>query len=266
MIAEHQPPAGFFPNEVTVAVSSLEDGNQSFRVKGSTEESPEKDSVIVENRRRFLDGIGLELERTALVYLHYEPGLSYADYAVVTGSDLGKGMAISGGAHFHDGLATGLPDSGLFLPLADCYGGVIYDPIKHKAMVTHLGRHSTNIDGAQKSVQFMQETFDSDPANLLVWLTPGVGPDSYPMDVLPGPDHHNFAEDPRWQRSGMSYIHDGKVYLDLRAFNIAGFQSAGVKTENIAWADIDTATHPDYPSHSRGTDWRFALAVKLEAL
>jgi len=264
VILEHQPPENFFPKGVKVIASSLKDGNQSFRVKGSAEESPEKDYVIVENRRRLLGRVGLELERTALVYLHYGPDLSYADYAVAEEQDLGKGMVVSGEADYNDGLAVDLPNSGVFLPLADCYGGAIYDPIRHKGMVTHWGRHSTNVDGATKSIQFMQESFGSDPADLLVWMTPGVGPNSYPMDVTPGRGHHNFATDPRWQRPGMSYIRGDKIYLNLRAFNLAGLIDVGVKRENIKWADVDTATHPEYPSHSRGADWRFALAMKLE--
>lgn len=266
MIERHQPPPGFLPDTVKVVVSSLDDGNQSFRVRGSREESPEKDPIIVENRRRLLGHIGLELDRTALVYLRYGPDLSYANYALVTEQQLGKGMTIPGTAEYHDGLATDVPDTGIFLPLADCYGGVIYDPKQHAVMVTHLGRHSTNVDGAEQSIQFMRESFGSNPADLLVWMTPGVGPDSYPMDVAPGAGHHDFANDPRWQQPNMSYIDGDKIYLNLRAYNITGFEHAGVDPDNIRWAEVDTATNPDYPSHSRGANWRFAMAMKLEEI
>jgi copper oxidase (laccase) domain-containing protein len=264
VILRHQPPRGFFASSIAVGVSSKQEGNQGFRIKGSREESPSQDGVIVGNRRRFLGKLGLQLERCALVYLQYGPELTYADYSVVDADLIGKGMSVPGTGEYHDALATDKAGVGLFLPLADCYGAAIVDEEHPAIMASHLGRHSTNVNGARKSVEFMQATYGSRPEKLKVWLTPGVGKDSYPMDIHPGSGHHNFATDERWQRPGMSYIRGDKIYLNLRAFNIAGFIDAGVLPENIAWAGVDTATHPSYPSHSRGADWRFALAMAIK--
>ena len=42
-----------------------------------------------------------------------------------------------------DALVTESPNVGLMLPIADCVGTVIYDPVQRRLALVHLGRHST---------------------------------------------------------------------------------------------------------------------------
>ena len=75
-------------------------------------------------------------------------------------------------------------------------------------MVSHVGRHSAEIDGARRSVKYLSARFNTDPADLKVWLSPGVGKATYPL--------HRFGG------RGLQEVIVGQL------------QMAGVKKQNIS--------------------------------
>ncbi len=259
MIGEHQP-ANFDEEKLVVAVSSREDGNQSFRVQGADEK--DTDDVIRRNRAIFCEAAGIDPNSCAFIYVQYGDERDYETYRVVGGDDIGPGMFEPGTARVADGLATDRQGIGLFLPLADCNGAVIYDPNKNALMVSHLGRHSTMIEGARKSTEFMQKQFGSNPGDIKVWLSPSAGKDSYFVNLAPGPGHHDFATDPSWNK--FRNIVDDKVFLDLAGYNRNGFLEAGVLPENIEVSPVDTTKSTEYPSHGRGEPWRFVVVAMMK--
>ncbi len=259
MIANHQP-TSFDSEKLVVAVSSRDDGNQSFRVQGA--DPSDTDDVIRHNRLVLCERNGIDSDSCAFVYVQYGDERDYETYRVVEDADIGPGMFEPGTARVADGLATDRPGVGLFLPLADCNGAILHDPNLGRLMVTHLGRHSTMIDGAKKSVEFMKKSFGSEPADLKVWLSPSAGKDSYSVRLVPEPGHYNFADDPKWK--DFSYVKSDKVFLDLTGYNRGGFLNAGVLPENIDVSLIDTATSNEYPSHSDGDAWRFAIVAMMK--
>ena len=255
MITEHQP--SLFPkHKLAVGMSSVEDGNMRFRVAGNND-----DEAVLTNRQEFLAKFGLSMEQTELVYVTFDAS-HYTRFRVVSAGSLGRGITQPDSTEPADGLATNEPNHALFLPLADCNGLILYDEPHHALLVAHIGRHSTVEDGAKKAVEFMAKQYHADAADILAWLSPAVGQDSYAMEAIPSdPAHFNFVDDPRW--CDFRRVDGDKVYINLTGYNRRGLLEAGVKAENIEVCEVDTAKDPRYPSHSNGKPGRYAIVAAL---
>lgn len=224
-----------FSDAVVVGLSSADDGNMKFGYGD--------DETVRENRQAFLAQLDIDPTQTTLVRISYADTTDFARYQIVDDSHLGEGMLESVSSLHADALVVTRPDHALFLPLADCLGAVIYDPTDRILMVSHLGRHSLEVEGAIKSVQFLVNEFGSDAKDLQIWLSPGVGSDSYPL----------------------------QAFGDRSLVEVACEQllTAGVSEANIEISDIDTAESDNYFSHSEylaGTqmgDERFAIVAMM---
>jgi copper oxidase (laccase) domain-containing protein len=231
MIAADQPT--IFGNAVTAAVSSKADGNMKFGIGDDTK--------VEVNRHNFLQSAGMDISRTTLVGITYDTD-NFAKYRIVTEAEKQAGMSAGTKAEYADALVTDRPGHALFLPLADCMGVILYDPTHHALMVSHVGRHSAEIDGARRSVKYLKDTFSSNPAELKIWLSPAVGKATYPL--------HRFG---------------GKGLQEVVTDQLL---ASGVLEQNIEKSDIDTAASENYYSHSqhlKGNDelGRFAVAAEM---
>jgi copper oxidase (laccase) domain-containing protein len=119
----------------------------------------------------------------ALIRATKQHETDWCRYREVTQSDGGLGM-YDGNIDAADALITRTPGLALFLPVADCIGAAIYDLAQNIIMVSHLGRHSLEQHGAQKSVEYLVRTHGSIPSNLQIWLTPAAGKDTFPIWAL----------------------------------------------------------------------------------
>lgn len=231
MIQKDQPT--IFGKEVIAAVSSIQDGNLKFGVH-------ESDTKVIENRRAFLKKAGIDIAHTTLVTLTYKTD-NFAKYRVVDEIDKVDGM-VKSSQRYADALLASQPGHALFLPIADCVGVILYDPIQKLLMVSHIGRHSAEVEGALKSVQFMEE-HGAKAKNVKVWLSPAVGKVSYPL--------HAF---------------EGKSLQEVITEQL---QKAGIKTKHIEASNIDTASNENYFSHSqflKGSEsipGRFAIVAMM---
>lgn len=223
MIVTNQP--SIFPANVRVGLSSISDGSMK-----DGEELLTPDAV--RNREAFLAMLAMQPERAAIFYADFTTD-DYCRY----------GEAAPGLMPGYDGVSTARPGQPILLPLADCAGTVLYDPAHHALMVAHLGRHSTEQYGGVKVVEYMTRLYDTDPAELLVWLGPSPNSDDYPL--------HAFSN---------------RSFTDILTEQL---RSAGVMTSHIEVSTVDTATNPDYFSHSQylkglqTTDGRYAIAAVL---
>lgn len=229
MITKDQPT--IFPNSVVTAVSSTNNGNMKY--PGPVMDQPQVD----ENRTHFLGKLGIRLEQAVLVRTTYD-GNNYNRYYTVGENHRGQGM-VRPSAFDSDSLATDEKNVAIFLPIADCIGGFVYDPQKQALMVMHLGRQHTEQQGALKSIEFMGREFNSDPKDLLVWLGPAPSEKTYPL----------FSFNNR-------SLHD---------VNVEHLKNAGVHPARITVCPVDTALDANYFSHSeflkgkRETDGRYAI-------
>lgn len=224
VIVSDQP--NIFPTTICVGLSSVDDGSMKDGTKLLT-------SSATRNRETFLANLNMPTQRAAIFAASFDSD-DYCRYQ----------LAIPGVSIGVDALATDEVDQPILVPLADCTGAVLYDPEHHALMVSHLGRHSTEQFGGEKSVKYMQGKFGTDPAKLLVWLSPSPNGTDYPL----------------WA-------------FDDRSFNSVlteQFVMAGVKSENIEASIVDTVTNPNYFSHSQflrgqqSIDGRYAIAAMLQ--
>jgi len=233
MIQHDQPT--IFRDRITVAVSSVADGPMNFKNNDYEQ--------VVENRRAFFNGAGVDPLRVTLLRVTYEDTTTFTRYKVIEDENEGEGALDSVSGIVADALVATRPEQAIFLPLADCAGAVIYDPINSILMVSHLGRHSVEQAGGAKSIEFLVREFDSNPQELLVWLSPAVGKEAYPLHAFDGWSLHEVV--------------------------IKQIVEAGVDEANIEASHVDTAENSEYYSHSeflagnQPDDGRFAIIAMM---
>lgn len=233
MVTANQPT--IFGDSVVVGVSSVDDGNMHFAF-GDEDETRH-------NRINFLQQVDIDPTQATLLPVSYQDTTDFTRYRIVDDENLGEGMLDPASNLQADALIVTRPDHALFLPLADCIGAVIYDAELQIMMVSHLGRHSIEQNGAYKSVQYLKDEFGSVATDLKVWLSPAVGGDSYPL----------FAFNNR----------------SVQEVVCEQLERAGVGLEQIEASDIDTAEDDNYFSHSeylagnQMTDSRFAIVAMM---
>jgi copper oxidase (laccase) domain-containing protein len=233
MIQHDQPT--IFGNTIIAAVSSVEDGTMSF-----AQSDPEETRF---NRQAFLDRAGVDPFQATLLQVTFDDTTDFARYRVIDDDLMGEGMMEPVSDTVADALVVTRPEQAIFLPLADCAGAIIYDPANQVLMVSHLGRHSVEVNGGGRGIEYLKQEFDSDPAELLVWLSPAVGSKSYPLYALDNRGLHEVI--------------------------IEQMTKAGVRPQNIEASHVDTAESPDYFSHSeflagnRSEDGRFAIIAMM---
>lgn len=229
-----QDQATIFPSNVVVCVSDVSEGTMTLK------SLPENPDEVWRNRIRFIEHSGGLMSETALVYVTYDGGRDFCTYR--RADAVPKNLMTDNDA-VADGLAINEAGIGMFLPIADCCAVVLYDQETSALMLSHIGRQSVEVAAASKSLDFMRAEFGTNPANVLAWLSPSVGGESYPIFRRNNGDLKTLIRD------------------DLVA--------AGVPSHNIEVSTIDTATDRNYFSHSqyqkgqREFDGRMAVHVRL---
>lgn len=110
-----------------------------------------------------------------------------------------------------DALVTKEPRLGLLLRHADCQAGIMYDPINHAVANIHSGWRGSVQNIYAETVNFMKNHFGSNPQNLLVAISPSLGPENAEfihyrtelpesfLDFRIKTHHFNFWDISRWQ-------------------------------------------------------------------
>ncbi len=140
-----------------------------------------------------------------------------------------------------DGMFTLQKQIALSTRHADCQAAIFYDPIQKAIANIHCGWRGSvqNIYG--KTVETMQKALGSKVEDLLVCISPSLGPDhaefihfeeEFPFDLWP------FQVRP--------------FYFDLWQISRNQLEEAGVQPQNIEIAEICTYDHPnDFYSYRR---------------
>jgi copper oxidase (laccase) domain-containing protein len=111
-----------------------------------------------------------------------------------------------------DGFITNQRGIALGIHVADCCAVYIADPTAPAIGLVHSGKKGTTLGIAGKAIQQMKETFGSNPADMIVQLSPCIRPPHYEID---------FAADivEQCRAEGVKQIHDNGVctacHLDL---------------------------------------------------
>ena len=124
-------------------------------------------------------------------------------------------LAVKSDKHFAgcDGFITNLREVALGIHVADCCAVYIVDPKTPAIALVHSGRKGTELNIAGAAIEQMTAHFGSNPADMIVQLSPCIRPPHYEID---------FAAQIREQvRSrGVKQIHDSGVCTacDLSAY------------------------------------------------
>lgn len=83
---------------------------------------------------------------------------------------------------YADGMITPLPELCLVIRTADCVPVFLYDPAKRVIGAVHSGWKGTMLDITGKCIGMMHNLYGSDPGNLLAFILPSIGPESYEVN------------------------------------------------------------------------------------
>jgi copper oxidase (laccase) domain-containing protein len=116
--------------------------------------------------------------------------------------------------HFagRDGFITNQRGIALGVYVADCCAVYIVDPVTSAIGLVHSGKKGTELAIAAKAIELMTARFGSEPANMIVQLSPCIRPPHYEIDFAT-----QIVEQCRAQ--GVKQIHDSGIctacHLDL---------------------------------------------------
>lgn len=133
-----------------------------------------------------------------------------------------------------DGLITAERGMGLMIKHADCQAALFYDPVHRAIAAVHAGWRGNVLNIYKTTIEQMQQQFHTQPKDLLVCISPSLGPehaefqnyrDEFPQSFWP------FEVSPN--------------YFDLWKIARMQLESCGVLKEHIEVAEICTYAHPN---------------------
>lgn len=223
-----------FKGRVEVGISETSDGNMRF-----FRESGEGENEIIKNQRKLGSSFTSSESRLVRVRTIYDERKDFTDYREITGENLASYSIENPEEEIlvSDGLVTRDSKIGLFLPLADCLGVVVFDERQEILGLLHAGRHNIEQEGAKKFIEYFKEKFGSEARDLALYFSPHAV--NYPIF--------------KFKERGLSEVAT-EQFLD-----------SGVLEENIFNPKIDTVKSGNFPSYSSGDKFkRFAIAAKIK--
>lgn len=142
------------------------------------------DSEVIAARHAWLEPLDIRVDHTIRLAVNYEKD-DFCQYVQVGEGERGRGM-LQNDAVIADALVATASGVALFLPVSDCIAAVFYDKKRGVLMLSHLGRHSLEQQGAATSVRYLAEYFGSNPVGIQVWTSPAIDKERYPIFKLNG--------------------------------------------------------------------------------
>jgi len=215
---------------------------------------------VLENRRRFAEVLGISAADMIGAHQVHEDRICQ-----VTVQDKGRGSIDPATViPATDALMTN--ESGLALTafFADCVPVFFLDPIHKAIALTHAGWKGTVAKIAAKTVQAMEQAYQTQPSQLLAAVGPSIGPCHYEVDepvmkrfrtAFPGQEKSIFSPADKANHA----------QLNLWQANALQLQEMGVPAENITVAELCTyCQQEDFFSHRRGMAGRQAALLMLK--
>jgi YfiH family protein len=133
-----------------------------------------------------------------------------------------------------DGAVTQEKKIGLMTKHADCQAALLYDPVHHAVGSVHAGWRGNVKNIYAAAVDKMKLEFKTNPKDLLVCISPSLGP-----------EHAEFVNYEEEFPETFWKFQLKPTYFDLWALAEMQFKECGVLAEHIEIAKICTYTHPD---------------------
>ncbi len=145
-----------------------------------------------------------------------------------------------------DGMITDCSDLCLVTSYADCVPLFFVDPVNKCIGASHSGWRGTVNNIAGNTIRLMQETFNTNPDDIKVFIGPSICEDCYEVsyDVA---GKFNDAYSPGQAAMIIRRGHtEGKYQLSLQKANYFNMINAGIRPENIGITDLCTCCNSDY--------------------
>ena len=140
-----------------------------------------------------------------------------------------------------DGLISSTPHISLMMKHADCQIALFYDPIHHCIANIHAGWRGSALNIYATTIEKLKNRFGTNPADLLVCITPSLGPEEAEFVNY----KYELPED-FWQFQARP------TYFDFWTISEYQLQNAGILPHHIEVARLSTYSNPhDYFSHRR---------------
>lgn len=151
-----------------------------------------------------------------------------------------------------DAIVTDNPAVAIGVRVADCAPVLLFDPRKNVAGAAHAGWRGAAAGASVATVRKMEETFGSQPADLIVAIGPclrrccgEVGPDVLAAFRAGGADEASMEA---WFSPGSG----DRSFLDLERVNRDQLARAGLDPQRIFTSGLCTKTHRDRLHSYRG--------------
>ena len=152
-----------------------------------------------------------------------------------------------------DALITDLPGKALTIRIADCLSLLVFDPQKNVIANIHAGWRGIAARIIKKTIQKLHKTFRSIPEDLLIGISPSIGPCCFNMS-------NPIKELPVFMRTFILLNN----HVDLWAAAESQLIQSGVRLENIENQKICTACNNDtFYSYRKDDTERFYTAIML---
>lgn len=214
----------------------------SLRLLGSMSFQREPLTTILDRRQEFFQRMHIDIENVVGMELAHGKNI-----ARVTHKDRGLGAASPKDAFPKtDALVTNDANVWLLSTHADCAPVFVFDPVKSAVGIAHAGWKGLLFGIVGKTITRFAEYFQSDPADLLVWVGPTIGPCCYQV----GKD---IADAFRTLYSGENVVIISKGKPNLNLWRIVELEllHAGVPSQSIELPTECTACHSRYGSYRR---------------
>lgn len=215
--------------EIVHGFSEIKDGNMSF-LWG-------EESVVLENRRKFLRRMNIQEDRCAVMSI-------CDDNKIVSVNETSHVLGISRKTRISsDALITKEKRIFLFLVIADCIPIILFDPVEKVIALMHVGRKSADSGIVGGTLRLLGEKYKTDPRNCIIGMGPSIHKDSYILDKVD-------QEKERWGIF-LDILPDGRVSVDVSGYVTNELMRCGVRADNIEKSAIDTASSQFFFSHYR---------------
>ena len=194
----------------------------------------DRPEAVQENFRRIGEAIGAECSDMVLSRQTHTTNIR-----LVTEEDRGKGIVRERDYTDVDGLITNVPGICLVTSYADCVPLYFVDPVKKAIGLSHSGWRGTVGKIGKKTVEKMQESFGSDPADILAAVGPSVCVDCYEVSEDVADRFREVFDREEWDKLFYEKP-DGKYQLNLWKANEIILREAGILPEHTAVTNLCT--------------------------
>lgn len=198
----------------------------------------DREEAVRENYRRLGEAIGFDCES-----LVCSDQTHTTNVRVMTEDDRGKGFARPKDYQNVDGMITNVPGLTLATFYADCVPLYFVDPVKRAIGLSHSGWRGTVGKIGKKTVERMEETYGSDPADIRAAIGPSICQDCYEVSVDVIDEFRQAFSEESWPELFYEKA-DGKYQLNLWKANELIFREASILPEHIAVTDLCTCCNP----------------------